>query len=351
VEMELSISEDVCSLVAMFDPIRVRQILSNTIGNVASDSQTGKIYILVDRIMDVSANENGALTVIIADQTIERLDAITLLRRKVHSVGPDTESLTSSGRHPIKRDPSNGKGKEAEDEQTGMWSMFPFSTSQKTKVPTSWDLGLRLSKYLIKRMNGTIIIKTELGGISGQLIAFTIPFVAAPKREETSRGEHMAPVAEESVDLIDDEPKLQDKAKDILTLDQIMIFACDDDPVNRAILNRMLKKSLAIPPENVNIFEDGESLLEFITASAYTELPPSVFFLDINMTGLRGDQLCAELRKLGIDSPIIATTGSCLPMLDGDLGGSGQFDLVIAKPYKSKDLADAIRSLLHLPVS
>ncbi len=77
-------------------------------------------------------------------------------------------------------------------------------------------------------------------------------------------------------------------------------------------------------------------------------LPPfcsdDVLLLDYNMPGKQGDEVIAQLRRLGCDTPAIAITGAAVPGFAERLLHCG-FDRVLSKPFTREKLGDVMRAV------
>ena len=70
--------------------------------------------------------------------------------------------------------------------------------------------------------------------------------------------------------------------------------------------------------------------------------PFDLIALDIELPGLRGDELCRELRAAGLRTPILAITASAMPDQLEHLLAAG-FDECLTKPLEPADLRSAVR--------
>ncbi|TPX31931.1 hypothetical protein SmJEL517_g04880 [Synchytrium microbalum] len=85
------------------------------------------------------------------------------------------------------------------------------------------------------------------------------------------------------------------------------ILIVDDSSINRAILNRMLKKLTWL---EVHEAQDGQEALDKFDKFGGRF---GIIFMDIMMPRLDGQAATQQLRSFGVDIPIIATTASVMP--------------------------------------
>lgn len=113
----------------------------------------------------------------------------------------------------------------------------------------------------------------------------------------------------------------------------------DEEPV-RVALGRLLRLAgYAVLP-----FASGE---EFLSSLA-TRIPDCVL-LDVHMPGLKGLQVQARLRAMGLEIPVIFITASDEADLARRALESGGL-LVLHKPFSNELLLDAVRVALNSPL-
>ena len=102
---------------------------------------------------------------------------------------------------------------------------------------------------------------------------------------------------------------------------------------------------------NVELFaaaleSDGhEVVVESDGARAYARVLAERFdllILDIQMPGMRGDDVCRELRRAGITAPILAASALAMPEQIEHALAAG-FDEYLTKPLSPTALRDAVR--------
>jgi CheY-like chemotaxis protein len=156
-------------------------------------------------------------------------------------------------------------------------------------------------------------LSTALTGLLTQLIQK--PVHMTPSTLRTTAG---AIVLLESLCKPDLEPNL-------LTEPPVRLLAIDDDPVSRAAVSVSLSKSLGQP----DLAEHGEAGLTLAL-----EKPYDVIFMDVEMPGLDGYEVCSQIHKQGanVKTPVVFVT--CHSDFDSRAKSAeaGGHDL-IAKPF------------------
>jgi DNA-binding response OmpR family regulator len=120
------------------------------------------------------------------------------------------------------------------------------------------------------------------------------------------------------------------------------ILAVDDDPRIR----RFVKATLEAAGHEVVTVEDAESALAQLLMSR-----PDLFLLDINLPGMHGLALAEKLQsQRGTQAiPVVILSVRTDPRDKVAAFASGAVTY-LEKPFKKKDLVDAVRSALELAV-
>jgi len=115
--------------------------------------------------------------------------------------------------------------------------------------------------------------------------------------------------------------------------DQI-VFVIDDDPDMRGALG----KSVGL---RVEVFASAAELLQ-------RELPdiPSCFVLDVRLQRSSGLDLHSELRRLGIETPVVFITGYGDIHMSVQAMKAGAVDF-LAKPFRDQEMLDAVSGAIE----
>jgi CheY-like chemotaxis protein len=131
----------------------------------------------------------------------------------------------------------------------------------------------------------------------------------------------------------------------------VRVVVVEDDPDDRALLTRQLKKSSI--DSHVKFFTHGEEALAFLSnlppAQPFTEL--IAIFLDIKLPGMSGVDLLREIRRQPrvSDIPVIVMTTSLNPR-DFEACQQLKVSAFVPKPITFESFSKAITGLRHLPV-
>ncbi|KAJ3294121.1 hypothetical protein HDU76_006984 [Blyttiomyces sp. JEL0837] len=131
-------------------------------------------------------------------------------------------------------------------------------------------------------------------------------------------------------------PRLAPRTRTQSVLTSILI--ADDDALNRAILQRMLKTMV---PATVVISQamDGDQAVQMYTGP---DTRFSIVFMDLHMPKMDGVDAAKMLRLAGFDAPIIAATASDGELKEGDAVACG-IDGVMGKPFTKETVRLVLR--------
>jgi len=115
------------------------------------------------------------------------------------------------------------------------------------------------------------------------------------------------------------------------------ILIVDDDPPVR----RMLARTIGAEGYVVGEAADGAQALVAVESSA-----PDLVVLDVTMPGLDGFEVCRQMRRRGVDTPVILVTARDA-VADRVAGLDAGADDYLAKPFDSGELLARIRALLR----
>ena len=118
--------------------------------------------------------------------------------------------------------------------------------------------------------------------------------------------------------------------------DQI-VFVIDDDPDMRGALSKLFH-SVGL---RVEVFASAAELLQ-------RELPdiPSCFVLDVRLQRSSGLDLHSELRRLGIETPVVFITGYGDIHMSVQAMKAGAVDF-LAKPFRDQEILDAVSGAIE----
>ncbi|MEE4119376.1 MAG: ATP-binding protein [Paracoccaceae bacterium] len=274
------------------DAGRLRQVLSNLLGNAIKFTETGQVALSV-RVR--KGGDRAALALEVRDTGIgiaeNRLEEIF---RSFTQASPDI-----AGRY-------GGTG-----------------------------LGLAISRQLVEAMGGTLTAESAPG--AGSVFRVAVELAIAPAEEgEAASGARpgSAPAAAASGQAGAAEATAPPYAG-------LRLLVADDNPANLRLIEAMLRGTGAV----VDTVQNGADAV-----ARYTAAPPDAVFMDMRMPGLDGPAAARAIRReeaaRGLPPvPVIALTANALAESREQCREAGMTGF-LAKPVRKADLAGALNALL-----
>lgn len=285
--LELNINSQVPETI-INDPTRLRQILTNLIGNAIKFTTDG----------GVSVNLTAA------------------------SEGPRQRRLEISVR-------DTGIGMTAE--QMGrIFEPFTQADTSTTRKYGGTGLGLSISKGLAERLGGTLGIDSEAG--CGTVITLDLA-TEIPEDSKTLSAEEARQITTQS--------RNQDFKE--VCLKGMRVLVVDDQPTNRDLIHLLLSDSGA----SVSNAKDGREAIEELMDHGNDA---DVVLLDMQMPIMDGYTAARELRKRGFTKPIIAMTANAMAGDDQKCKNAGCSDY-LAKPIDLNALLQKVRAALPVDLN
>jgi len=294
-ELVFSIGEDVPSCLCG-DAGRIRQILTNLVGNAIKFTEQGEIHLNVS----------------------------------LEDVQPGRVWLRFSV-----RDSGIGIAPKQLDHIFNAFQQVDASTSRKYG---GTGLGLTICKQLVEIMEGEIGAESEEG--NGSTFWFTIPLGRQSSHDEQTSFEFFTAPARPNLDdeLDETRDELVRARKKIRGLERPpRILVVEDNLVNQTVALRILKKIGCSAEAAI----DGHAALGMLGDSVF-----DLILMDVQMPGMDGIESTAEIRKLEEREnrprlPVIAMTAHAL---EGDRERciAGGMDGYITKPINVRELTEAI---------
>jgi CheY-like chemotaxis protein len=129
-----------------------------------------------------------------------------------------------------------------------------------------------------------------------------------------------------------------DRAEKI-DLSDVSVLLVDDSRDNRRLVSHLLQRSGA----SVEVATDGREALAKAMSSGY-----DVILMDVQMPGMDGCEATTQLRKQGLDRPIIALTAHAMAEEKKRFLSAGYTDH-LAKPIDVKKLLETVRHYASVP--
>jgi signal transduction histidine kinase/HPt (histidine-containing phosphotransfer) domain-containing protein len=205
-----------------------------------------------------------------------------------------------------------------EEEMASLFDAFVMADDQHDRTFGGTGLGLTIVKNLAELMDGGIDVSARQGG--GTVFTLTLPLESAAAK--------VAVASTQNVDHV---------------LVGMQVFVADDMAANRIIVENLLSRYGAI----VHGFADGEGLLK---ALSKFEGVPDLFLLDINMPGMKGDDV---LHAIKASSPELAQVPAFAMSASLNFAGSEQvvklFTGLFSKPFSVGQLLTLARQYAPSP--
>lgn len=273
---------------------RIRQILTNLIGNA------------------VKFTESGSVTTTIT------------------AGAPD-----ENGRLPIEfRIVDTGIGIPA-DRVDYIFGEFNQVDDQKNRKYEGTGLGLAISRQLAELMGGTVAVESREG--EGSIFTLTVPLQpaqasnapAAVSEVHVSGGLTQNALANEA----------QTVAEDVVR--KMRILAAEDNKTNRLVFEKLIK-SLNV---ELQFAENGRQALD-----AWREFRPDLVFMDISMPEMDGKEATLRIRREEAEyhlprTPVCALTAHALQGDEDEILSSG-LDHYLTKPLKKDLIFDQVRKAM-----
>ena len=286
-DLNLRIAPEVPSSV-MGDHIRVRQILSNLVGNAIKF--TGKGEVVVDVGLAKQPNE---------PQTIDKDSQVTLC-----FTVRDTGIGISEAALPL------------------LFKSFSQVDSSTTRTYGGTGLGLAIAKQLVELMGGTIEVETHIG--QGTAFSFSVPFMLSANMEPTWSG-------------------------DVSKLAGLKLLIVDDNPTNCEILQEYTQSwgmEAHVAPSGLAALE----LLR--KPSDQQTLSYDLVIIDMKMAGMNGIELGQRIKADSdlAAIPLIMLTSTIFLGEAAKAKQSG-FSAYLVKPVRKSDLCQSLLNVLGIDLS
>jgi len=240
------------------DPLRLRQILINLVGNAVKFTERGEVRVRVDSLR--GPDDSVALRFIVADT----------------GVGIDAEVLPA------------------------LFSMFTQVDSSATRRFGGTGLGLAISQHLACLLGGRIAVCSEKGVGS----VFTLVLEAGRIEADRMLTEDAAPSSERATAPSERPARSEAEA----SLAGARILLAEDGVDNQRLISHCLKKAGA----EVVVVEHGRAAVERIDAAERAGEAFDVILMDMQMPEMDGYAATRSLREDGCDTPIIALTAHAM---------------------------------------
>jgi signal transduction histidine kinase len=193
-----------------------------------------------------------------------------------------------------------------------LFTPFVQADSTITRNYGGTGLGLAITRHLVELMGGSISIDSTLG--NGSTFTITLPL---EQRQNDS--------------------KKQLEVDHFTALIEKNILVVEDTKTNQIVIQLLLQNLGCI----VSIADNGLEAVNCIKQGHCYDL----ILMDISMPVMDGIEATQIIRKLGVDTPIVALTAHSMEEGKQNCFSAGMNDMVM-KPIRSKEMAKMIKKFL-----
>ncbi len=252
------------------DPLRLRQVLVNLLGNAIKFTDQGEVRLAVRLI----ARDKGTVPF----SSDENRDSLPVIPPRLCFDVTDT-------------------GIGMNEEQVGkLFKPFSQVDSSSTRKFGGTGLGLCISKHLAEALGGDI----EVHSTPGKGSTFSVTIDPGPLD-----GIQMIRNAQES--LLDCPPTMTGTTPDKIVLHGRILLA-EDGQDNQQLICMLLRRAGA----DVTAVENGQLAVEAALAARVAGEPFDVILMDMQMPVMDGYTATQQLRKRGYTAPIVALTAHAM---------------------------------------
>lgn len=203
----------------------------------------------------------------------------------------------------------------ADDQQELIYEPFERILNKQTQSVSGTGLGLTISRLLANVMGGDISLKSKINEGSCFTFSIMLPVILQPEQFD---------IAEKSISAYAGEQKV--------------ILVVDDEPPHRQLMDDFLS------PYGFSVLTASDADK---AKKTYLKHTPDLILLDIQMPETNGWQLAEQLRKEGVNTPIIMLSGNAIES-SSEQFNKNLHDAYFIKPVKLNVLLEKIGSILQL---
>jgi PAS domain S-box-containing protein len=265
------------------DPLRLRQVLINLVGNAIKFTETGGVVLSVG--LADAQGQNPLLRIEIADTGIGM----------------------------------------SEEQMARLFQPFVQADGSSSRRFGGTGLGLVISKRLTEMLGGKIAVRSRPG--QGSTFTVTLPtgpidkLILGNEPTETTAGQHAQG------------PRSLEQA-----LTGCRVLLAEDGPDNQRFLTIVLQKAGA----EVRVVQNGQEAVDEALASREAGRAFQVVLMDMQMPVLDGYEATRKLRAVNWTSPIIALTAHAM-MTDRQRCLEAGCDDYLSKPVDRQNLVEMVR--------
>lgn len=263
------------------DPSRLRQVITNLVGNAIKFTDAGSVRLQLS-FLAADRREPARIRIDVVDSGIGM----------------------------------------SEEQQARIFEAFTQASASISRRFGGTGLGLSISRQLTEAMNGTLTVSSEEG--VGSTFHVVLPVVM----------DAFTLLSPETIMASLD--KVETPTQLTWDLPESRILVVDDGPENRQLMTVILT-GLKL---DVTVAENGKEGLDLAVAAMHAE-PFDLIFMDIQMPVMDGYEAASEMRKAGVEIPVVALTANAMKGFEKDILNAG-FSHYMVKPIDMNLLGDLL---------
>ncbi|MGC1276584.1 MAG: ATP-binding protein [Planctomycetaceae bacterium] len=309
IELEVEYAGPVPQMIRT-DPIRLRQILMNLVGNAVKFTEEGRVRLTVRFLLDGRLPES--------EWAANPLTGERLPPTSAAPAGPSRLLFTIH---------DTGIGMSPE-QVAHLFEAFTQADPSTTRKYGGTGLGLAICRSLTTMLGGEIWAES----VRGQGSVFRFAVACDVGRPVPLINPVMVPASDSGILVSDAVP--------VGRLDGVRILIAEDTPGLRHLISRLMK----IAGAEVGTVGNGQEAVEAVEHSIETGENFDLILMDVQMPVMNGFEATARLRRAGRTIPIVALTAGAMAG-DREKCLAAGFDAYVPKPIDRGELLRTIANL------